>query len=315
MKNRICLIIPYVGVFPGYFELFLHSISKNKDILDLLILIPDNHTPELKTIINFKLPENVFVKEVNFIEVLQIFQEKLSEIFNHKVDLTINEYLSIIKRPYSLCHYKCFLNLVAQGFLQGYSHWGFTDCDLILGNILSFYPNIFEIDCLTDRGQFGLFRNEQVSLEAYRGVNTHLKGLCEVAFKYFVNQEYFSFAGDESWTIKTVQGFYQQQKKVTPTTLVQKCITPMWRQLNGRDYSVFTTGNGFTSTIQGNHIIPKIIYKNGDLSFLCNDKEYPIIYAHFMTRTKLCINTINIINYQDSINFEILPPLTFNELP
>jgi hypothetical protein len=178
VKNKICLILPYAGKFPDYFELFLHSIYQNRNILDLLILIPDSSTPELKTEINFKIPNNVIIKETSFIKASEVFESKLSEIFNCKVDLRNSKPLyenaprhrtCIIKSPYNLCHYRLLFNVWCKDFLQEYSHWGWTDCDLILGNILKFYPDIFEADSITCVGHLAIFRNTEIPVEAFRG--------------------------------------------------------------------------------------------------------------------------------------------------
>ena len=317
MKNRICLVLPYAGKFHNYFELFLHSIYRNKDILDLLILIPDSSTPELKTEITFKTPENVFIKEVSFIEASRIFEDKLSDLFDTKIELLNNDNFSIVKKPYNLCHYRGLYNLWLKDFLKDYSHWGWTDCDLILGDVVSFYPDIFLTDCLTNRGHLAIFKNENLEREAFLGEEQWTKDLFQKAYNFFVNQTNLRFVGDETWSIRTITRFYERQKnKITPKNLNEKSLTPMWLELNGkRDYSVFMSGNGLNSLVPKDEIISKVEYKNGQLTALTFNSKFPIIYAHFMNRTKLCNNTIKINKYEDFINFLVLPPLAFIEQP
>jgi len=316
MKNRICLILPYVGKFHNYFELFLHSIYRNKDILDLLILIPDSSTPELKTEITFKIPENVFIKEVSFIEADIFFSSKLSQIFDTKIELLNNDKFSIVKKFHNLCHYKGLYNLWAKDFLKDYSHWGWTDCDLILGNILEFYPNALELSCVTDRGHFAFLINEELPSIAFRGEELMTTERYNKAYNYFVKQDGRSFMGDENWTVSNVTRFYgKRAPKKTPRDLICKSITPLWKEnSNGkkRDYNFFMTGNG--KLINTGKTVDRFVYNNGNLYTVCENVTYPTLYAHFFARTNMCNNTINVGDYKEILNFEILPPLTFNTL-
>ncbi len=315
MKNRICLILPYVGKFHNYFELFLHSIYRNKDILDLLILIPDKHTPELKTEVNFQVPENVFVKEVNFIEAQQLFEEKLSELFEIKVDLFNNEKFSIIKKPYNLCHYRGMFNLWCKDFLKDYSHWGWTDCDLILGNVLDFYPNALELHCVTGVGHFNFLQNIELPELAFGKGYTDWDWMSQryqAAYDFFCDNSNDYFTGDEVWLIRTFRAYYNKLNHKTVGKDIGSAdimITP------GMTLHQFEYKGMNPQKMSEMQLLQKFVYNDGSLYaiFKQTNQIKKLMYVHLMRRTHLCKNNIKVINYDEVLNFEIFPPLTFEE--
>jgi len=316
MKNRICLILPYVGKFHNYFELFLHSIYRNKDILDLLILIPDSSTPELKTEITFKIPENVFIKEVSFIEASQIFEDKLSDLFDTKIELLNNDKFSIVKKPYNLCHYRGLYNLWAKDFLKDYSHWGWTDCDLILGNILEFYPNALELGCVTGLGHFNYFLNQELPDSAFgkgpaawEWVAKHFNAARDV-FCEQPNAKFIVPSGaDEGWMIRTFRAYYQQSSNFLVGSDAGSrhiSITP-GMSLQVFEYKATTPEN--KCEIQ---LLEKFVYNDGTVAGVFKNKEVKFfMYVHLMRRTHLCNKVIEVNDYAQALKVEIFPPLEF----
>ena len=145
MKNKICLILPYFGKFPNYFDKFLYSISSSK-IVDLFI-ITDN-----KIIIDYN---NINIINEEFYDIQKRINTKLSTYFDNKK--------LILNKPYKLCDYKPFYNFIFEDFISNYSYWGYCDCDLIFGNVDYFLNkiNYKNYDVIGSLGHLSIFKNIQ----------------------------------------------------------------------------------------------------------------------------------------------------------
>jgi len=304
MKNKICLILPFAGKFHDYIDLFLYSIHKNKSLLDLYILIPDSNTPELETDCSkLNLPENVFIKKVNYKEALQIFESKLSEIFCTKVILD-EERFNFIKKPYALCHYRGFFNVWCSDIIKEYTHWGWIDNDLILGNLNELIPNLLDLDVHALMGHFSFVRNEYLPREAYGPVCNFTTPLYNKAYDYFVNKNKIGFAGDETWAIRTITKYVITKQKhvnrVVQRDYLNQIFTPAPSNLHE------------FNNCYGDHMKAHYFeYENGNIYAVDESNKTPLVYAHFMKRTKHCINNIIISNLNDSVSYKILPVLNF----
>ncbi len=86
----------------------------------------------------------------------------------------------------------------------------------------------------------------------------------------------------------------------------------MWEQIDkSRNYNKFVSGSGFGDTIPKDQTIDLFKYENGELSCLFQEKYYPLIYVHFMTRTRMCDNTVCVKDYDSPLEFKVVPPLSF----
>lgn len=304
MKNKICLVLPYAGKFHNYMNLFLHSIYKNKDILDLYILLPDSTTPEITTEAPFKLPSNVFVKRVNFINALQIFEQSLSKLFKKNVNLQYYQF-NFIKKPYNFCHYRGFFNVWCEDLFKDYSHWGWIDNDLILGNLKKMLPNALDLDCHTCMGHFAFIRNIKLPREAYGPICDVSTPLYKKAYDFFVEKKDTGFTGDEEWVNRTFTRFFQTQIKnskiVNQQNYVKTIYTPSPHELNN-------------FTINNQNSIRYLEYNNGNIQAVTAEKYLPYLYVHFMKRTKFCDNSIEFKRFSDILRFRVHPPLTFKRI-
>ena len=135
MSNRVCLIIPYFGKLPNYFNLWMLSASYNTNI-DFLIF-SDNPEPQ-------NLPNNIYWKKTT----LDSIRKKASSL----VDFTIN-----LEKPYKLCDYRPAYGVIFKDYINSYEWWGFCDLDVILGDLsryitdekLDNYEKILELGPLT----------------------------------------------------------------------------------------------------------------------------------------------------------------------
>ena len=136
---KIAVIIPYFGKFPNYFELFLKSCKMNPTI-DWIIFTDSKE--------NYHYPANVRRIETTFEELKSRFQKK----FDFKIALD---------SPYKLCDYKVMTGYLFEDYLEGYDYWGYSDVDMLFGDIRKFLPDekICQYDKVGHLGHLTLYRN------------------------------------------------------------------------------------------------------------------------------------------------------------
>lgn len=138
MKKCI-FIIPYFGVLPNYFKLFLKTCAYNKEF-NWIIFTDDN------TI--YEYPQNV--KKIN------MTFEELKEIINKKFDFEVS-----LKKPYKLCDFKPAYGYIFEEYIKGYKFWGHCDVDTIMGDLNKFITNelLSKYDKLFCLGHMILYKN------------------------------------------------------------------------------------------------------------------------------------------------------------
>lgn len=138
MKS-ILIIIPYFGRFNNYFNLFLKSVECNNTI-DFLIITDDKR--------KFNYPKNVKV-------VYSTFQKESKRITSYF------DFEAKCDTPYKLCDYKPFFGEIYREYSKDYDFWGWSDTDLILGNIRKFVASdlLKYCDKLYIHGHFSLIKN------------------------------------------------------------------------------------------------------------------------------------------------------------
>lgn len=137
-------IIPYFGRLPEWIDLFFLTCSHNTGF-EWLLITDD-------TSVSTQAP-NVDIRYMDF----DAYRGKVSD----RLGIDFRE-----AAPYKLCDLKPFLGLVHESDLQGASFWGFTDLDLLYGDLSAFYPpellkRFDVVSSMYDRmaGHFGLIRN------------------------------------------------------------------------------------------------------------------------------------------------------------
>lgn len=111
--ERICVIIPYYGRWPAYFDLFLHSCQRNP-ILNVLFLT-DLEPPA-------QAPDNV---KFHFVTIDQI-KKSIRDLLGYE---------AVIPRPYKLCDVKPAYGLIFQEYIRDFDFWGYGDVDLVYGDL------------------------------------------------------------------------------------------------------------------------------------------------------------------------------------
>lgn len=177
-EKSIGLVIPYFGHWPAWIPLFIESCRWNSSVNWLLI--GDHELPG-------PLPENVQGKEIAFPDYVR------------RVEATLGVHLNWTDR-YRLTDVKPMLGLIHESELRDYDYYGWSDLDVIYGDIRAFYdPSILKhllISSHEDRisGHFTLVENTEEGrrlFERVRGWRTYLTADQHQAFDEFAFSKLF----------------------------------------------------------------------------------------------------------------------------
>ncbi len=143
--KSIIIIIPYFGQWPFWMPFFIESCRANPDINWLLI----GDCPVLE-----RLPDNVEQRGFDFASYCALISERLDINFSPS-------------NPYKLCDLKPALGFIHAEDVAGYDFWGFSDLDLIYGDLRSYFSDErlrkYKVLSTHERrisGHFCLLRNE-----------------------------------------------------------------------------------------------------------------------------------------------------------
>lgn len=259
MKS-ICLILPYFGKLPTWFNKFLVS-CKNNPTIDFLIFTDDKQ--------RYVYPKNVKV----IYESFENFQKRYE-----------NKKLIKPLHPYKLCDYRITYGYVFEEYLVKYDFWGYCDCDLIFGDIRKYvtekilknYNKIFTCGHLT------ILRNNPKINQLFRIITIKQK----YDFNYICNDKepyscdewsgiskYFKENKIPQYNGKVIDDIMYQNNNIFRTT----------REVRYRDSKNL-------NQIKYNRKMKNIIYRyeNGKLYRIYNInntcKEKEILYVHFQKR-------------------------------
>jgi hypothetical protein len=150
--GSIILIIPYFGRWPFWMSFFIESCRLNKDINWLLV----GDCAELAD-----LPRNVAHKKISFHEYCEFVSSRLG--FTFAPD-----------RAYKLCDLKVALGHIHHADIVDYEYWGFSDLDLIYGDLRSYFTaeklrrySFFSMHERRVAGHLCLMRNERKWTELF----------------------------------------------------------------------------------------------------------------------------------------------------
>lgn len=246
---KIKIIIPYFGKLHPLFEIYFLGIQKNEKFDFLLIT---------DQVLEYKSLPNLEIVILTFTE----FVEKT----NSKIDVQP-------KSPYKLCDFKPFYGIIFEDYLKGYDYWGYSDIDMILGDLDPIYyiASKNSYDKILDLGHLSFYKNIDTVNFFYK-----IKRNIENQYKYLLNSSII-WVTDESYS-NIIFG-------------VNRVLTEFGMKLySSRDLFFDTSAfvNEFTDSNK-EKINPGFIeYKNNKLFFVSlsnkkiNKKE--IIYSHFLKR-------------------------------
>lgn len=139
MKNySICIVGVYFGKLPEYFNLWLESCKRNKDI-DFLV-VGDNELVDL--------PQNI--------KCIKMSLPEMKELAQYKLGMQIS-----LERPYKCCDFKVVYGIIFEDYLKEYDFWGHCDFDLIFGDLRKFFTDeiLTTYDRILPLGHLSLYRN------------------------------------------------------------------------------------------------------------------------------------------------------------
>ncbi|KAL7527710.1 hypothetical protein ACHAXR_003223, partial [Thalassiosira sp. AJA248-18] len=210
-NKRLAIVIPYLPssdgapTFPPYFDLFAMSAAGSAADIDYLIFhcfIPPSLLPNPNT-----LPSNVKLFDLNEANNKQENECGMAKLFTRVTDQRQKDNLmkiplhaliprlsdQIIDLPYILVEYKPAFGHIFAEYLKEYSHWGYSDLDVVFGDMSRWIDedewNDYDIvtygfgdqDKLYLRGQFTFHRNDP---EYINQLWRHCKYLSEMDIRY-----------------------------------------------------------------------------------------------------------------------------------
>lgn len=269
-RHRVCLILPYFGVLPNYFSIWLKTIEANSNIYVLLITDCD--------LSNYRLPKNVIVQKDTFINT----KKKIKKVIPLD-NLCLHE-------PYKLCDYRPAYGLIFKEELKGYEYWGHCDPDIIWGDIESFLKEPIQNGCVRiyRRGHLTLYRNEDTFNTMFMRDSVHY----DLTYKDVYTHKY-SAHFDEGFLLEDIFDGYKTYK-------VKDHADIQWRK---KEFTL-AIENG---CLMDNSLLPQIyVWSNGKLYmyFLKDGTVRKREYSYLHLQKRHMLYNADILNYD---SFIIIP--------
>ncbi|KAL3907159.1 MAG: hypothetical protein SGARI_003675, partial [Bacillariaceae sp.] len=188
-KHRLAIIIPFIGqgptAIPSYLELFCTCAAGSASLVDFL-LIHDGVLDGFYQSSNTPCPHNVkFISMGDIIgfsrALVRVTDRTKEEDFPPQVGKTREDLARIVakhivKYPYVMVEFKPALAHIFQEHLEGYTHVGYSDLDIVFGDLARWITpdELDEFDIVTYgfgdqeriylRGQFTFHKNDPVKI-------------------------------------------------------------------------------------------------------------------------------------------------------
>lgn len=283
--KRIALFVPFIGdTFPPYMDVFCQSAGGSASIMDVYIFHNGVPYTGIQT-----LPHNVKLIDMESTEKLaRLLLRVLQKDHGPEEGISLtkfseNQFIQVITKwlannPYALVEFKIASGHIFKDYLTDYSHWGYTDLDILWGDLQSWITtdewNDYDIVTYTFgdqdraylRGQFTFHKNEERINQLWRGCS-HLDGLEERFYNLLKRKNPFHFESAEGCYSKVVL----DQKDVTI-----KFAVKAWTDHIEPPYTPSKDKNTFYShgvyTFQDQH--RSMIYRNiADLGYLVKNSH------------------------------------------
>lgn len=183
LEHRLAIIIPFIGhgydAIPSYLELFCATAAGSAGLVDFLI-VHDGVFGATTGTDQFSCPENVIFHSLESIEEFSMAlvrvvdgkpEEKL-QLGGSREKLAGIVAKFIRKYPYVMVEFKPALGHIFEKFLTQYTHWGYSDLDMMVGDLERWITpdELDDFDIVTYgfgdqhrlylRGQFTFHRND-----------------------------------------------------------------------------------------------------------------------------------------------------------
>lgn len=241
---KIALFCVYFGSFPSYFSAFLKSAEFNSNY-DFYIYT-DNEINSIKT------PKNVKLVNTTFMSIKQ----ELQQLFDFQICLNT---------PYKLTDFKPVYGQLFEKDISAYSHWGYFDLDIVLGDLSLFATEeeLFYFDRIGSRGHLSIFKNNDKNKLAYKSKNVSKSFNYREAFR-----SKYSYHFDEMWGINNIfegpeykfkdetQGnsvsYFDASPKIYPLLSADECFS--------KKKAIFIWNKGTLSLYQQERIVQEVSY-------------------------------------------------------
>ncbi len=261
-QYKIIFLMPYFGKFPEWIDLFFETVKHNKSIDFYFFTDCD--------IEKYKAP-NVLYEKMSFQEYIDLANRRIDANFN-----PINAYKLCDLRPlYAKIHYD---------IIKDYDFYGWTDLDLLLGDIRSFYTdellskyNVFSTHSIRISGHMALFKNTKKNRSMYKKIYNWKEELEKPGFvgidEHGVTNAYTLTVFDkinQKFKINIdnfITRYFSKQKK-KKLYMKEQYTTP---------FVVIPWIDGSVNSEQPD----TWFYKNGEITN-SRDKDRKFIYLHFM---------------------------------
>lgn len=249
---RLLFLIPYFGSWPFWMPFFLQSCRYNPDVQWLFFT--DCGVPS-------DAPENVHFRVMTFTDYCTFVSTRLGIPFQPS-------------SPYKLCDLKPALGYVHADDLAGFDFWGFSDIDLVYGDLRAYFTGerLTRFDLLSTHarrvsGHLCLLRNDTSMREAFM--------LCSGWKEILSSNEHYAF--DERSFSRL---FLRFKNWPAPLQKVLNAFNPLWRRSAFEE--AYSTPNGRVRWHDGGFSFPQSwIWRCGRLyNDKDGDKQFP--YVHFI---------------------------------
>ncbi len=170
MRNpKIILLIPYFGKFPEWAPLFFETVRRN-DSIDFKFYT-DCDTSSYKHI------SNLSFQKMSFEDYISLARNTTNIDFSPA-------------NAYKICDLRPLFPVVHNQDIKAYDFYGWTDMDILFGDIRSFYTadllhryDVLSTHSVRVSGHLALFRNTKTNRELYKNIYNWRR---HVAHPYFV---------------------------------------------------------------------------------------------------------------------------------
>lgn len=261
--KTIILLIPYFGKWPEWIELYLDTIRKNPTIN--FLFITDCEISSLENI------SNVIIHKSSF----EMYIERYKAILGSDIQIT---------NPYKICDLRPFFGIIHENDIKHYDFFGWTDVDLLYGDIRSYYSDdiLSKYDVLSTHknrlsGHLALLKNtsyfRKIGYKIYKWKealqNPNFVGIDEHGITNALTMTFWDKVSEkfnQKWISKLF--FLIQNQKTKRYYFIEQFTTP------------FISMPWIDGTVNSQH--PDVwYYKDGEITNN-RDGDRRFIYLHFM---------------------------------
>jgi hypothetical protein len=142
---RLAVVIPYIGKeLPPWFPLFASSCRNAEPLVDWLIFTAGTRIPSTsESDSSLWLPPNVKFFDLGISEMARLHSRLVDDLSPQQVAHAASLFeQTLSEKPYYLVEYKPCIGHIFAAYLLNYSHWAFSDLDLILGDLLAWTDEV-----------------------------------------------------------------------------------------------------------------------------------------------------------------------------